>query len=264
MRQNLIISFPGEARFKVELGPMEIAGKHVLITGAAKRIGRAIGEAILARGGRVTGHYHQSGEEMARWLAETRERGGALQAVAADLRQPEAIRQAVTKAQEGFGPIDILINSASLFYPRTALDTTPEDWETFLSVNLTGQFYFVQACAPAMLAQQRGCIIQIADVTGTTGAKGFAPYASSKAALLLLTKSLAKEFAPAIRVNSVSPGPTLPPDHYSAEQKERAVTRTLLKRWGTPEDVVAAVLFLIGNDYITGFDLKVDGGRSLS
>lgn len=244
---------------------MEIRNKHILITGSAKRLGRAIADSVLKEGARLSAHYHTSKKAMQEWQASldstTAQR---FHCVTADLADIGALQRAAKNAEAKFGPVDILINSASAFYPKKALDTQLTDWELMMNANARGQFFLAQAVAPAMLAQKSGVILNIADVSGTIGAKGYLPYVCSKSALLMVTKNLAKEWAPHIRVNSVSPGPTLPPDVYDQAALDHAAERTLLKRWGTPDDIVNAVRFLIGNDYITGFDLKVDGGRSIA
>lgn len=244
---------------------MEIRNKHVFVTGSAKRLGRAIADSLLEKGARLSAHYHRSAEEMTDWKAAlSPEKTTRFHSVCADLQNVASLQQAVAEAQKKFGPVDVLINSASAFYPKKALDTELDDWELMMASNARGQFFLAKACAPAMLNQKSGVIINLADVSATIGAKGYTPYVCSKAALLMVTKNLAKEWAPYIRVNSVSPGPTLPPENYDQVALERAAERTLLKRWGTPEDIVHAVHFLISNDYVTGFDLKVDGGRSIA
>lgn len=244
---------------------MEIRNKHVFITGSAKRLGRAIADSLLKEGARLSAHYHTSQKEIEAWQrsldAATAPRFHSL---CADLTDVSSLQGAAKAAEKHFGPVDILINSASAFYPKKALDTELTDWELMMNANARAQFFLAQALAPAMLNQKSGVILNIADVSGTIGAKGYLPYVCSKAALLMVTKNLAKEWAPHIRVNSVSPGPTLPPDTYDEKALDHAADRTLLKRWGTPDDIVNAVKFLIGNDYITGFDLKVDGGRSIA
>lgn len=247
---------------------MEMNGKHALVTGSSKRVGRAIAESLLAQGVRLSAHYHQSKEEMARWQKGlSPEVAARFHSIQGDLRSVPSLAKMVGVAEKKFGPIDILISCASAFYKKSALETTPEDWDEMMEVNARGQFFLATACAKGMLAASSGfprVIINFADVSGSIGAKGYSPYVFSKAALLMVTRNLAKEWAPKIRVNSVSPGPVLEPENYTEEQRNHAALRTLLKRWGTPEDVVHAVNFLIGNDYVTGIDLKVDGGRSIA
>jgi len=245
---------------------MDLKGKHVLITGGAKRLGRAIGESLLSDGIQLTLHYLSSGEAANDFVEKARSQGHRVQGVKADLRSVTEIEAAVHSAGKTFGPIDILINSASLFYPKKALETEASDWDALMDVNLRGQFFFAKFSATQMLSRTNGSglIINFGDVSATTGAKNFTAYVCAKAGLLMMTKNLAKEWAPHIRVNSISPGPVLEPEDYTATQRENSAARTLLKRWGSPDDVVAAVRFLIASNYITGIDLKVDGGRSVA
>jgi pteridine reductase len=242
---------------------MNWQGQHVLVTGAGKRLGRAIAEALLARPIRLTAHYHRSKPQAEELVARARARGSEAIALPADLGRVSELREMVRQAEARFGPIGILVNSASDFYPTPALDVTEAQWDHLLSVNLKGQFFLAQAAAHRM-REKGGVILNLCDVNGTRPMKRYTPYAVSKAGLLMLTRNLAKEWAPEIRVNAISPGPVLLPESYTPEQREKARERTLLKRLGAPEDIAAAALFLIGNDYITGADLAVDGGRSLA
>ena len=235
---------------------MELKGKHVLITGAGKRVARVIAERLLSEGVRLSAHYFQSRASVLELV------GPNVFPVQADLRKVADIRRAASQAMDHFGPVDILINSASNFYPTPVLETTEAQWEDLMSVNLKGPFFLSQAVAPKML-EKGGVIINIADVNGTRPMKTFTPYVTAKAGLLMLTKNLAKEWAPRVRVNAISPGPVLQPENYTEAQIQRSADRTLLKRWGAPEDIANATVFLITNDYMTGYDLKVDGGRSL-
>lgn len=235
---------------------MDLKDKHVFVTGAGKRIGRLFAETFLKAGCRLTGHYFQSS------AAVKELKGDRFFSVAADLRKVVQIQSAAQTSVAHFGPVDILVNCASDFYPTPTLQCSEEQWDDLLSVNLKGPFFLAQSLADGM-QQRGGVILNIADVNGERAIKNHAPYSVSKAGLLHLTRILAKEWAPKIRVNSVSPGAVLFPEHYTDEQKARSVARTLFKRAGDPRDVVEAGLYLIRNDYVTGFDLKVDGGRSI-
>jgi pteridine reductase len=237
-------------------------GKHVLVTGAARRVGRVIAEHLLQRGVNLSAHFHHSQPDVENLLAHAKRTGARAVAVRADLKQPREIQAAVTKCAAQLGPIDILINSASIFHPSPALECSEAEWDEMLDANLKGQFFFAQAAARTMV-NRSGVIINIADVHASKPIRNYTPYASSKAGLIMMTRNLAREWAPLIRVNSISPGPVLLPETYTEAQKERSIERTLLKRLGSPEDIAQGTLFLIANDYITGFDLKVDGGRSL-
>lgn len=241
---------------------MVVKGAHIFVTGAAKRVGRAIAESFLPYGVSLSAHYRTSRAELATLEAAATAAGSRCSPVKADLRDVEEVKAAVREAETRFGPVDILINSASSFYPTPSLSVTEEQWDDLVEANVKGQFFLSQACAPGMM-KKGGVILNIGDVNGERPLKNFTPYVIGKAGILMLTRNLALEWAPKIRVNSISPGPVLVPPDYTPEKIEKAAERTLLKRWGTPGDIVSAVHFLLGNDYINGFDLKVDGGKSL-
>jgi pteridine reductase len=233
---------------------MELKNKHVLVTGAGKRLGRALAEHLLAQGARVTAHSFRTP-----WDGPAKN----VQNLHADLSQIESIAPLVAAARRGFGPVDILINSASDFYPTPAATVTPSDWDKLMDLNLKSPFFLAQACA-ADLRAQKGCLINLCDIYVSKPLKKFAPYSATKGGLWTLTRVLASEWAPDVRVNSISPGPVLPPDNFTQEQLERSATTTLLGRVGSAQDIVEAADFLLRNEYITGFDLKVDGGASLA
>jgi pteridine reductase len=241
---------------------MKLTDAHVLITGSGKRLGRAIAEAFLPAKIRLTAHYHKSSADAETLVARVKAAGGEAHAVGADLRDVASIRAIVTAAEKRFGPVDVLVNSASDFYPTPVLEVTPEQWDHLMDLNLKGQFFLAQACAIRM-QEKGGVIVNLVDVNAIRPMKKYTPYVVSKAGLLMVTRNLAKELAPKIRVCSISPGPVLLPETYTPEQVQRSIDRTLLKRLGTAEDIAQAALFLVGNDYLTGFDLAVDGGRSL-
>ncbi len=169
----------------------------------------------------------------------------------------------VEKARAGFGPVDVLINSASDFYPTETATCSQSEWDDLLGLNLKAPFFLAQACA-ADLKMRQGYLLNLCDIHVSQPLRRFAPYSASKGGLWTLTRVLAAEWAPHVRVNSISPGPVLPPENFTTEQLERAATRTLLGRIGSAQDIVNAADFLLRNDYITGFDLKVDGGASLT
>lgn len=162
-----------------------------------------------------------------------------------------------------FGRLDILVNSASVFSPGTADDATPDHWDAQMDTNAKAPFFLAQHAARLMRRHGSGKIINIADVAGEAIWPGYLPYSVSKAALIAVNHGLAKAYAPDIQVNAIAPGPVLFPEHYSEEQKRSAIERTLLKRAGSPQDIVNAVVFLIENDYITGEMIHVDGGRHI-
>lgn len=163
-----------------------------------------------------------------------------------------------------FGRLDILVNSASVFSPASVDEATPEHWDAQMDTNARAPFFVAQHAARLMLQNESGKIINIADVAGEIIWPSHLPYSVSKAALIAVNRGLAKAYAPHIQVNAIAPGPVLFPEYYSDEQKNLAVERTLLKRPGSPQDIVNAVVFLIENDYITGEMIHVDGGRHIA
>jgi NAD(P)-dependent dehydrogenase (short-subunit alcohol dehydrogenase family) len=236
---------------------MNIEGKVALITGSAKRIGREIALELQRRGGRIAVHY-RSGENEARNVAGS---NGAI--FQAELTDNLALEKMFRGIDATFGRLDILVNSASIFSPGTADDATPDQWDAQMDTNAKAPFFLAQHAARLMRRNASGKIINIADVAGEAIWPGYLPYSVSKAALIAVNRGLAKAYAPEIQVNAIAPGPVLFPEHYSEEQKKSAVERTLLKRAGSPQDIVNAVVFLIENDYITGEMIHVDGGRHI-
>jgi pteridine reductase len=236
---------------------MDIKGKVALITGSAKRVGREIALELARRGARIAVHYRSS-EAEAKEVAGTN--GAAFQA---DVRDTAAVERMFRGIDAKFGGLDILVNSASVFGAATADEATPEHWDQQMDINAKAPFFLAQSAARMMRARGAGKIINIADVAGEVVWQSYLPYSVSKAALIAVNRGLAKAYAPEIQVNAIAPGPVLFPDYYTEEQKRSAVDRTLLKRAGSPGDVVNAVVFLIENDYITGEIIHVDGGRHI-
>ena len=241
---------------------MKVAGSTVLVTGAAKRIGRAIALELARRGARVAVHYRVSEVEAREALKLIESSGGSGILVRADLTDTDAIDGLVGEIGSRLGTLDVLINNASVFSAGTSGDTTRAMWDEQMDTNARAPFFLAQRAAKVMAQSGRGGkIINLADVAGEVVWPAYFAYSVSKAALLAATRGLAKAYAPAIQVNALSLGPVHFPEHYSDEQKRLAVDRTLLKRAGSPDDVVRAVLFLVENDYITGDVIHVDGGR---
>lgn len=241
---------------------MNLNGRHAFITGSGKRLGRALAEDLLRQGMKVTAHYRSSQKEaeaLAEW-AKTRNLGNVFP-VPADLTKIEEIERVVSAAIKALGPIDLLINCASDFFPTPVTTVTPLQWDSLFELNLKAPFFLSQLCSLQMPSQSQ--IVFIADVHGTKPIKKYAPYCATKAGLISLCKSLAKELAPRIRVNSLSPGTILPPENATPEEIKKAANRSLMGRVGEPRDLVHGMNFLLHNEYITGFDLIMDGGRSL-
>jgi len=239
---------------------MDINGKLALVTGSSKRIGREIAIDLARRGARVAVH-HRSAESEAdaiETLWHVKRAGGDGGVFRAELRDLKEIDEMFEDIKAAFGGLHILVNNASVFSPAKADETTEEHWDEQLDSNAKAPFFVAQRAARLM---REGKIINLADVAGHVVWPGYFAYSVSKAALLAVNRGLAKAYAPRIQVNAIAPGPVLFPEHYSDEQRMSAVERTLLKRAGSAEDIVNAVIFLIENDYITGELIHVDGGR---
>lgn len=244
---------------------MKLKGKVALVTGGAKRIGREIALALAARGCHVAITYRSSKAAADRTAADLRRRRVKAMAVQADQRDGDQVRDAVQEIQKKFGRIDVLINSASSFYPVPWAEVTEAQWDDLLSANLTGPWCFAQAIAPGMKKRGLGKIINIADVAVFSPWTTHLPYCAAKGGLLTLTLGLAKALAPNVQVNAIAPGPILFPPGMSRKEKQRAIDKTLLKRCGSPEDIVQTILFLLeGSDFVTGVVIPVDGGRRLA
>lgn len=241
-----------------------MSDKTVLITGAALRIGAAITRELHAAGMNVIIHYlnsHQPAETLAAELNGNRP--GSAWTLAADLCDPAALPQLVNNAIACNGRLDVLVNNASAFYATPLEQVNDTNWDELVGVNLKAPL-FLSKHAAGELRRCAGCIVNLGDIYGERPLHNYSLYSISKAGLDMLTRSLAKELAPEVRVNAVSPGAVMWPDGMDEAAKERILSRTLLKRRGNPEDIARAVLYLIRDaDYVTGQILTVDGGRTL-
>lgn len=242
---------------------MDIGGKVALITGSAKRIGSRIAIELAKRGARIAVHYRSSRHEAEETTKTIRSSGGEAVTFQADLTQIPAVDKLFRDIRTAFGGLDILVNSASIFEPSTVQETNPEQWDAQMDSNARAPFFVAQQAASLMLARGHGKIINIADVAGEVIWPAYFAYSVSKAALIAVNRGLAKSYAPHVQVNAIAPGPILFPENYTEQQKKAAIERTLLKREGSPQDIVNAVVFLIENDYITGELIHVDGGRHI-
>jgi NAD(P)-dependent dehydrogenase (short-subunit alcohol dehydrogenase family) len=238
---------------------INLSGQTALITGAAKRIGRVIASSLAGRGVNIVAHYNTSRAEAESLTAQLRERGVATWALQASLEDPDQIemmwRRALACAPER--RISLLVNNASIF-PADTLDTlSSESMEQNLSINALAPLRLIRLFADQA---QPGCVVNLLDSRIGGYMRKHVSYALSKRMLFDLTRMLALELAPRIRVNAVAPGMILPPEGESGEELERLAARAPLGRWGEPEDVANAVLFLLRNDYLTGQVIFVDGG----
>ena len=242
---------------------MPLAGKAVLVTGAARRVGAALAAAFHAAGARVAVHYRGSKAEADARVAEfNAARADSARAFQADLSDPAACETLIATVVRAFGRLDVLVNNASSFYPTPVGSITPDQFDDLIGSNLRAPLFLAQAAAPE-LGKREGLILNIADIHGLKPLRQHAVYCSAKAALIMLTRSLARELGPTVRVNAIAPGPVLWPESgVDAELRRGIVERTALKRAGTPEDVAKAALFFATDaPFVTGEVLAVDGGR---
>lgn len=245
--------------------PPSLTGKTALITGAARRVGAAIARLLHAEGANLVIHYRHSAQAAQILQDELHShRPGSVALVAADLLQTTQLPDLMTQACAAFGQLDLLINNASSFYPTPIGTVTELQWDDLIGSNLKAPFFLAQAAAPALKLQQ-GCIINIVDIHAERPLAHYPVYCMAKAGLAMMTKALARELGPHIRVNGVSPGAILwPEEGMDPALQQRVIARTALKRVGDPLDIAQAVLFLSRDaTYITGQILAVDGGRSI-
>lgn len=224
-------------------------------------MGRAIVETLARAGYDVIIHYHSSAGPAGDLVRRLASEGASAVGVRADLSDPAQIASPFEAAEEAFGGLDLLVNSAAIFPRVDALEATAADWDHVFALNARAAFL---CSVEAGARMGEGSIVNIVDTGATQAWPGYVPYVASKAALASVTKGLAAAFAPRIRVNGVAPGPVLLPEEAdNAEDRERAARRTALERVGSPEDVAQAVLYLARADYVTGEILRVDGGQHL-
>jgi pteridine reductase len=242
-----------------------LTGKVALVTGAAHRIGAAIA-GLLHRSGMNLVLHCRTSRAAADRLAQTlnQARAQSCVVVQGDLLDDRDLARVPAEAIQAWGQLDVLVNNASTFYPTPVGTITSAQWDALLGPNLKAPFFLAQAVADE-LGRQAGCIVNIVDIHATHPMKGYPVYSIAKAGLAMLTKTLARELGPAIRVNGVAPGAILWPEHEMSDaSRQQIIARTALKRQGEPDDIARAVLFLVRDaDYITGEIITVDGGRSL-
>ncbi len=240
--------------------------KNILITGGARRVGAQCVRYFHAQGHNILLHYRSSALE-AKDLADelNGQRVDSVRLLQADLVAAESLRVLADVASRAWGGIDVLINNASAFYATDFGGVSEEQWDELLASNLKAPFFLMQALAPT-LKSKNGCVVNVVDIHAERGLPGFSVYSIAKAGLVALTKILAKELAPEIRVNAVAPGAILWPEQgeMSEQQKQEIQAKVALQRVGSPEDIARAIAFLINDaSYVTGQIITVDGGRTL-
>lgn len=253
---------------KIDVSEQSLNNKTVLITGGAKRVGAAICRLLHANGANLMIHYRSSITEARALQAELNlQRAHSVAIIQGDLLNLSMLPSLVNETVKCFGRLDVLINNASSYYATEIGTITDTEWQDLMGSNLKAPLFLSQAAA-VELRKTHGCIINITDMHVERPKKGYTVYSVAKAGLVTLTKSLAHELAPDIRVNAVAPGPVQWPEdnpQFDEVYRQRVISQTLLKRMGEAQDVAKAVKFLIADaPFITGHVLAVDGGRSLN
>lgn len=244
----------------------DLQNKTALITGASRRIGAVIARTLHAAGMNITLHYRGSKEEAEKLANEFNlQRENSCIAIRLDLHDTAALPDLIEQSQQHWGQLDLLVNNASTFYPTHIGKMTEQHWDDLIGSNLKAPLFLSQAATP-YLKQSNGCIVNIVDIHADKPMKNHTIYCAAKAGLAMITKSLAKELGPEIRVNGVAPGAIMWPENELDDAVQNdIVERTALKRSGMPDDIAATVLFLARDaHYITGQIIPVDGGRSIN
>ena len=239
--------------------------KTVFITGAAKRIGKEIALSFKELGWNIIIHYNSSKEDALNLAKEINNANkNTAITVQGNLDVKEDVNAIIKEVLDAFPSIDLLINNASTFYPTPIDDISEEHWEKLVGSNLKGPLFLIQGLKQK-LKESKGSIINITDTNLSKGVANYSIYSAAKAGLESITKGLARELAPEIKVNAIAPGAMLePPDvTWTEEQKSKVIESIPLKRMGSEKDIAEAVKFLASSEYITGQIIKVDGGRSL-
>ena len=237
-----------------------LSGRVALVTGAGRRVGRAIALALGAQGMPVIVHYNGSrdgAEETARLIVES---GGDAIVEQADLGHVDAAYGLVDRAVAWRGTLGALVNSAAIMLRTPIPDTTQDDWDRMFALNVRAPYFISQRAAPS-LAASRGAIVNIADLAAFESWPAYVPHGMTKAAVVQMTRAMAQALAPDVRVNAVAPGVVLLPEGWSDEGARHLQETTPLRRLGAPEDVAQAVVYLLGAQYVTGEVVRVDGGR---
>jgi NAD(P)-dependent dehydrogenase (short-subunit alcohol dehydrogenase family) len=235
-----------------------------LVTGGGRRIGKAIALTLARAGADVVVNYNRSRAEAQATVREIAALGVQAAALQADVSKPRQVEAMFRALEERFGRLDALVNNAAVFFPRTWGELIEEDWDRILATNLKGTFFCAQAAARLMMRRKRGVIINVSSLGGLQAWPHYIHYCCSKAAVIMLTRGLAKALAPHIRVNSVAPGAILLPGEKRGVMIENVIRTTPLKKAGRARDIADMVLFLATEaEFITGQVFAVDGGKSI-
>ncbi len=262
------MDLPAAASGRIVAGVTRTVPKTALVTGAARRIGRAIALDLASHGWAVAVHYHARdnhprADEAAAVVAGINDGGGHAVGLAADLSRESEVETLVARAVEALGPVGCLVNNAAVFDPDRLGDATRASWDAHLEVNLRAPFVLTQTLAAALPEDATGCIVNMLDQRVWNLTPNFVSYTVSKSALWALTRSAALALAPRIRVNAIGPGPTLPSARQSRAQFQRQFAGLPLGRGTTPEEICDAVRFILGAPAMTGQMIALDGGQHL-
>jgi NAD(P)-dependent dehydrogenase (short-subunit alcohol dehydrogenase family) len=240
---------------------VRLEGTAALVTGAGRRIGQAIAIGLAQSGCDVVIHYHGSRASADETARAVRAAGRRAELVQADLTDPQAARGLADQAAQLMKRLDVLINSAAIMVRQPVEEVTPESWDATLDLNLRATFFVSQGAIPH-LRHAKGKIVNMADLAGIEPWPAYVTHCVSKAGVIMLTKALARSLAPDIAVNAIAPGAVLLPEEWDDAARQHIIETTPLRRLGAPDDVVAAVRFLLaGTDYVTGTVIVIDGGR---
>ena len=242
---------------------MDLENKVALVTGAGVRIGQAVAVKLGQLGMRLVIHYHHSEEGAKQTIQKLPGKNSRHLVLQADLKDVSAIEELVHKAEKQAGPVSVLVNNAAEFFPTPLFSVAEKEWDHLLALNLKAPFFLSQAVGEVMKSSGEGKIINMVDVSAERPWKSFLPYCASKAALISLTRGLARALSPEVQVNGIAPGTVLPPPGHNEMDLTASVENSLLKRIGKVEDIVQAVEYLLQSDFVTGTILPVDGGRSI-
>lgn len=240
---------------------MNLKGTTALVTGGAVRVGKAITLGLARAGANVVINYSRDSAQAIQTAREAESHGVSAMIVRANIADWEQVKSMFDAIHESGQTIDVLVNNASLWKQTPFPTDSIEDWHTVTGILINGAFYVSNLAARDMLEKKAGAIVNIVDISITEAWPKFAAHVVGKSALMAMTRQFALDLAPYVRVNAVCPGPVLPPPDYSPEKVAKTAAKTLLGRWGTPEDISRAVNFMIESDFINAESVTVDGGQ---